>query len=75
MVEAGTISVAYAFETPSPRIQKYMKKNVQLEKLKKVVHYTCTKGIMVRLFFMYGFPTETDEIFKDSIELIIRCNL
>ena len=27
MVEAGTISVAYAFETPSPRIQKYMKKD------------------------------------------------
>jgi MoaA/NifB/PqqE/SkfB family radical SAM enzyme len=70
MVEAGVISVAYAFETPSPRIQKYMKKNVHLEKLKKVVHYTCTKGIMVRLFFMYGFPTETEEDVNYTLEFM-----
>ena len=70
MVQAGVISVAYAFETPSPRIQKYMKKNVQLEKLTKVVHYTCTKGIMVRLFFMYGFPTETEEDVNYTIEFM-----
>ena len=70
MVEAGTISVAYAFETPSPRIQKYMKKNVQLEKLIKVAHYTCSKGIMVRLFFMYGFPTETEEDVNYTLEFM-----
>lgn len=70
MVQAGVISVAYAFETPSPRIQKYMKKNVQLEKLTKIVHYTCTKGIMVRLFFMYGFPTETEEDVNYTIEFM-----
>ena len=70
MVEAGVISVAYAFETPSPRIQKYMKKNVHLDKLKKVVHYTCTKGIMVRLFFMYGFPTETEEDVNYTLEFM-----
>jgi len=68
MVEAGTISVAYAVETPSPRIQKYMKKNVQLDKLKKIIDYTCSKGIMVRLFFMYGFPTETEEDVNYTIE-------
>ena len=68
MVEAGTISVAYAFETPSQRMQKYMKKNVHLEKLKKIVDYTCSKGIMVRLFFMYGFPTETEEDVNYTIE-------
>ena len=70
MVEAGVISVAYAFETPSARMQKYMKKNVQLEKLTKVVHYTCTKGIMVRLFFMYGFPTETEEDVNYTLEFM-----
>ena len=70
MVEAGVISVAYAFETPSPRIQKYMKKNVQMEKLTKVVQYTCTKGIMVRLFFMYGFPTETEEDVNYTLEFM-----
>ena len=70
MVEAGVISVAYAFETPSPRIQKYMKKNVQMEKLTKIVQYTCTKGIMVRLFFMYGFPTETEEDVNYTLEFM-----
>lgn len=61
MVEAGTVSVAYAVETPNLRLQKYMKKRVKLDKLEKVIEYTCDKAIMVRLFFMYGFPTETEE--------------
>ena len=47
-----------------------MKKNVQLEKLKKVAHYTCSKGIMVRLFFMYGFPTETEEDVNYTLEFM-----
>ena len=70
MVEAGTISVAYAVETPSPRMQKYMKKNVQLDKLKKIIDYTASKGIMVRLFFMYGFPTETEDDVNYTLEYI-----
>ncbi len=61
MIKAGTISAALAVETPSPRLQKYINKNVNLPKLEENIDYMCDKGVMVRLFFMYGFPTETKE--------------
>lgn len=67
MVSAGTISVAYAVETASKRLQKYIHKNINLEKLKKNIEYTCEKDIMVRLFFMFGFPTETEKEVEQTL--------
>ncbi|MBU1975753.1 MAG: B12-binding domain-containing radical SAM protein [Nanoarchaeota archaeon] len=68
MVEAGGISTALAVETPVPRMQKLIGKHLNLEKLKENIHYACEKGIMVRLFFMYGFPTETEEDINFTID-------
>ncbi|HLD28273.1 MAG TPA: radical SAM protein [Patescibacteria group bacterium] len=59
MVEAGTATVAYAVETASPRLQRYINKNLNLQKIEENINYSCDRGIMVRLFFMFGFPTET----------------
>ncbi len=67
MIRAGVVSVALAIETPSPRLQKYINKNVVLPKLKRNIDYACDKGMMVRLFFMYGFPTETEEEVENTI--------
>jgi radical SAM superfamily enzyme YgiQ (UPF0313 family) len=61
MIEAGTKYVAYAVETASPRLQQLIKKRVKLDKLKKIINYTCSANIMVNAFFMVGFPTETEE--------------
>lgn len=63
MVEAGTVLMAPALETASPRLQKLIKKNLKLEKLKENLDYICQThpGVILELFIMHGFPTETHE--------------
>ena len=61
MVEAGVVGVAYAIESASRRLQKLVKKFIDLDKLADTIHYTCSKNIMVTYFLMIGFPTEREE--------------
>ncbi len=61
MVEAGTKYICYAIETASPRLQRYIKKRVKLERLRELIEYTCDKDIIVNGFFMFGMPTETED--------------
>ncbi len=68
MKKAGTYMVSYAIETASPRMQKIIKKNVQLDKVFEIIKKTDKLGIIVNGFFMIGFPGET----RQEIEMTIR---
>jgi len=70
MVEAGVICLFYAIETASARLQKFIKKFIDLDKLAENIHYTCEKGIMVGPIIMVGFPTETEEEALQTIEYL-----
>jgi amino acid adenylation domain-containing protein len=63
MVEAGTVSLAFALETASPRLQKLIRKNLDIPKMKENILYFCQKypHVSLELFTMLGFPTETEE--------------
>ncbi|MGD2090928.1 MAG: AMP-binding protein, partial [Candidatus Aminicenantes bacterium] len=43
MVEAGSISISLALETASPRLQKRLKKNLDLEKFRENIEYIAKK--------------------------------
>ena len=62
MVEAGTVSLAMALETASPRLQKLIGKNLDIDKFRESIQYICDKypGVLSELFTMHGFPTETE---------------
>jgi amino acid adenylation domain-containing protein/non-ribosomal peptide synthase protein (TIGR01720 family) len=62
MIEAGTVNIALALETASPRLQRLVKKNLNIEKLRKNIEYICKKypQVILELFTMHGFPTETE---------------
>jgi radical SAM superfamily enzyme YgiQ (UPF0313 family) len=68
MKKAGTFMVSYAIETASPRMQKIIKKNVELDKVFDIVKKTDKLGIIANGFFMIGFPGET----REEIEMTIR---
>ncbi len=70
--EAGTYRVYYAVETASPRLQKLIRKNVDLDRPKEIVDYTAAQGIMTCGFFMMGFPTETEEEIRMTIDYACR---
>ncbi|UCH97013.1 MAG: AMP-binding protein, partial [Candidatus Aminicenantes bacterium] len=72
MVKAGTVNLALALETASPRLQKLIKKNLNLEKLRENINYFINKypHVILELFTMHGFPTETQEEAMMTLDFI-----
>ena len=57
-----------AVESASPRIQKVMKKRLKIEKVRKIVDFIADQGILVHGAFMLGFPSETEEEMRSTID-------
>jgi radical SAM superfamily enzyme YgiQ (UPF0313 family) len=72
MRRAGTYFISYAVETGSPRLQKLIKKRLQLDRTRDVIAKTVDAGIYVNGFFMMGFPSETREEVQATIDY--ACN-
>jgi len=72
LVEAGLASTALALETASPRLQKMINKNLNLEKFSENVKYFCEKHphVILELFTIHGFPTETEEEARLTMDFI-----
>lgn len=68
MAAAGTKFISYAVETASPRLQKLVRKNLDLDAVSRAIDYTAKAGIVTRGFFMIGFPTETEDEVLQTIE-------
>lgn len=62
MVEAGTVMTNLALETASPRLQKLVTKNLDLERFRENTRYLCRTypQVILELSTMHGFPTETE---------------
>jgi anaerobic magnesium-protoporphyrin IX monomethyl ester cyclase len=65
---AGCYCITYAVETASPRLQKAIRKNLDLDKVKQAITWTDQEGLIPQAFFMLGFPGETLE----EMEMTIR---
>ena len=72
---AGTVMIAYAVESASPRIQKLIKKNLDLDKIHETIKETVRQGIFTHAFFMLGFPTETEDEMNLTIDFAVRTKL
>lgn len=69
MKQAGMIQMELGVETGSPRMQKIINKNLDLKKARKIVSFLLEQKLRVGLFFMYGFPQETEEDLNQTVEL------
>lgn len=65
--KAGMYRCMVAVESASPRMQKVMKKNLKIDKVRKIVDFIAEQGVMVHGAFMLGFPTETEEEMEATI--------
>jgi anaerobic magnesium-protoporphyrin IX monomethyl ester cyclase len=72
---AGCYVITYAVETASPRLQKMIHKNLDLEYTKQVIAWTYEEGIIPQSFFMLGFPTETLEEINLTIDYALKSKL
>lgn len=73
--KAGTVMISYAVESASPRIQKMIRKNLDLNKVDETIQETVRQGIFTHAFFMLGFPTETEEEMNSTIKYATHTKL
>lgn len=68
MAEAGVVYLGVAIESASPRLQREMRKNLDVVKALEAAVHADKAGIFTTGFFMFGFPGET----REEMELTIR---
>ncbi len=75
MARAGTRFMSYAVETASPRLQRLIRKNLDLERVRRAIELTTAAGIVTRGYFMIGFPGETEAEVLATIDYARRSAL
>jgi len=72
MKKSGCNAVFIGIETGSPRMQKLVNKNLDLEKAWKIARQVSQAGIQTKLAFIFGFPDETEDDLKQTLSFIMR---
>lgn len=72
---AGTVSAAFCIETASLRLQKMIRKNMNIQKALLAINAFVDVGIYTTGAFMLGFPTETYEEASKTVEFACHSKL
>jgi radical SAM superfamily enzyme YgiQ (UPF0313 family) len=75
MKEAGAHYMAIAIETVSERYQKLIRKNLKIDKALQTIHWARKHDIEVCGFFMIGFPGETLEDVRRTVDFAVNAPL
>jgi radical SAM superfamily enzyme YgiQ (UPF0313 family) len=70
--EAGGIKFVYGVECPSPRILKYVEKNISISKVEKVLRISHRLGIWNEISIIVGLPHEKIEDISYLIKFLLR---
>ncbi len=73
--KAGTYRITYAVESASPRVQKLIGKALNLERTKEIISITSARGIATTGFFILGFPGETAEEMRMTMDYAVNSDL
>lgn len=73
--KAGVVFMAFAVETATPRLQKMLRKNIKLDKIERNIALARKHGIFCLGFFMLGFPSETREELRATVDFAVRSKL
>ncbi len=68
--EAGLTFIMWGVESGSDRVLQLMKKGTNTADIKKVLEDSRKAGIQNITYIMFGFPTETNEEFLETINLL-----
>ncbi len=72
MKEAGCIRLIFGIETGSPRLLRYIRKEVTVEQLEKTLRGAHELGIWTGIEIICGLPHETDQDIQDTIAFLQR---
>ena len=71
MRRAGVYMVTFAVESGSPRIQKVIRKNLNIARVMENVRNANRIGLITKGFFMLGFPGETVDEIHQTIQVAL----
>lgn len=69
LVDAGLYIAAFALESGSPRMQKFFRKQLNIPRFLEGVEMAVKRGVFAYGFQMFGFPTETEEDVKMTLDV------
>jgi radical SAM superfamily enzyme YgiQ (UPF0313 family) len=72
MAKAGCIRIFYGIESGSARMQQHIGKNLDLTEVLTVINESTKSGIAVKTSFITGFPEETEEDLRQTIDLFLN---
>lgn len=75
MQSAGCKSIAFSIENASPEILKAMNKKIQIDKVIEHSLAIMKGGITPLTSIIFGYPQETPETIKLTLDLCERCNI
>jgi radical SAM superfamily enzyme YgiQ (UPF0313 family) len=75
MKKAGCWHISYGIECGDVEILKGMKKNLNIEQIKKAVHWSKEAGVYTKGFFMVGFPKESEASLAATLSLTMSLPL
>jgi len=75
LADAGMYYCGFALESGSPRLQKLMGKNLDIDKFVDNVNKVAAKGIYTNGFAMLGFPSETEEEMLRTVDVACATDL
>lgn len=70
MTDCGLFKIMFGIESASSRIQKIIRKNLNLNDCFDVIRYCRSKGLKVIASFIYGLPEDTEEDFEKSFRMM-----
>ena len=73
MMQGGAVGVNVSLESASPRMQKVMRKNLDIERFRENCEYIAKNypNAVTTLNTMHGFPTETEEEAQMTLDFIL----
>jgi len=72
MKKAGAIAIGYGIESGSQRILENMNKGVTVKQAERALNDTIGAGIHPIIYMMYGYPGETRETLKETVDFFKR---
>lgn len=72
LAKNGLDFVIWGVESGNDRVLKKMKKDTNVVEVEKVLKFSNQAGIRNIVYVMFGFPTETKDEFRDTIQFLKR---
>lgn len=68
--KAGVRQLGIAVETASPEMQKFIRKNLNMDRVRKIVKILQKRKFHIHICWMVGFPNESIDQINDTFDLV-----